>query len=106
MRNEFSKQTKRAAMERSGGACENCTRKLTVGDYHYDHIIADGLGGDTTLGNCAVLCKSCHSIKTTTQDAPTIAKCKRVSDRYRGIAARPRRRLGWRKFDGTPVRGK
>lgn len=112
MRAEFSKTTKRAAHARSGGLCEchrcpglvPCGQPLAFPTY-YEHVIQCEVGGDGSLDNCAVLNRTCWKAKTATQDLPVIAKCRRVSDRHRGIASRPRRRMGWRKFDGTPVRG-
>jgi 5-methylcytosine-specific restriction enzyme A len=104
MRTEFTKSIKRLALLRCNGRCEECTRPLHhAGDYHYDHIIADAAGGDASVDNCAVLCKSCHLVKTTSQDMPRIAKLKRIRDRHHGIH-RNRVRIAYRKFDGTPVR--
>jgi 5-methylcytosine-specific restriction endonuclease McrA len=108
MRREFSRQVKRDAFMRANGQCEGepygerCPVKLTLGKYHYDHVIPDGLGGEPTLDNCAVLCVACHKDKTTTRDVPAIAKTKRIQDRQRGIR-QPRKITRWRKFDGTPV---
>lgn len=92
-RREFSTKIKLAAWQRSGGKCETCTRKLAPGDIHYDHVIPDGLGGEPTLDNCAVLCRSCHAVKTTTQDVPAIAKSKRVQARHAGAKAPSARRI-------------
>lgn len=102
MRREFSKQVKRGAFLRAAGKCEGekCGAKLTVGKFHYDHDIADGLGGEPTLENCKVLCTGCHSVKTRKQDVPAIAKTKRISDRAKGIK-RPRTITRWRRFDGS-----
>lgn len=107
-RREFSKQVKRAAFERAGGFCEGqpygerCPVKLTLGKYHYDHVIPDGLGGEPVIENCAVLCVACHKDKTTTKDVPAIAKTKRIQDRQKGIK-KPRSIRSWRRFDGTIV---
>jgi 5-methylcytosine-specific restriction endonuclease McrA len=73
------------------------------GNIFYDHIIPDGLGGEPTLDNCQVLCKSCHNLKTAKTDVPRIAKAKRIYDRDIGIK-KPRKITSWRKFDGTIVR--
>lgn len=85
MRQEFSAKVKAAAALRADGHCESCTRKLLAGDFHYDHEIPDGLGGEPTLENCKVLCRSCHSVKTTREDVPRIAKAKRNYRKARGI---------------------
>ena len=85
MRTEFSNKIKAAAALRANGNCEECTRRLATGDFHYDHIIPDALGGEPTLANCAVLCRSCHSVKTRSQDVPRIAKAVRNYRKARGI---------------------
>lgn len=87
MRREFSKKTKAQAFLRCHGQCEgeNCGAWLTIGKYHFDHDIPDGLGGEPTLDNCKVLCFACHGVKTRTRDVPQIAKAKRVSDKHNGI---------------------
>lgn len=103
MRTEFSAKVKAAAALRANGNCEECTRKLLTGDFHYDHVIPDALGGEPTLENCAVLCRSCHGFKTTTSDVPRIAKSKRNFRTSHGIK-KPRTITTWRKFNGDVVR--
>jgi len=100
MRREFPKQVKRDAFLRANGFCEGCPAKLSVGKFHYDHDIADGLGGEPTLNNCKVLCHTCHGVKTRSHDIPMIAKTKRISDRAKGIK-RPRTLTRWRRFNGS-----
>ncbi len=104
MRREFSKHVKRDAFVRAAGKCEGdgCGARLSLGKYHYDHVIADGLGGEPTLENCAVLCMACHNEKTRKRDVPAIAKAKRIEDRQRGIK-KPRTITRWRKFNGDVV---
>lgn len=102
MRQEFSAKVKAAAALRANGHCEGCTRKLMTGDYHYDHEIPDGLGGEPTLENCKVLCRSCHSVKTRTADVPRIAKAKRNYRKARGI----RKRSQFACARGTPFKKK
>lgn len=100
MRREFSTKVKVAAFERSGGRCEQCTARIPAGA-HYDHRVPDAVGGEPTLENCQVLCRSCHGVKTSTEDVPAIAKTKRVRNRH--INAEPRKRgfRGGRAFDGS-----
>ncbi len=103
-RREFTKPIMRDAFARCGGFCEgdNCRTKLMHGDYHYDHIIPDALGGEPTLDNCQLLCRACHAEKTGKRDIPRIAKTKRISDREKGIR-KPRKITRWRRFDGSVV---
>lgn len=102
-RREFPAKVKIAAYDRANGNCENCTRELRTGDVHFDHRIPDALGGEPTLENCAVLCRSCHGAKTTKDDVPAIAKSKRVRRRHIGIK-KPRSIRGGRGFDGRIIR--
>lgn len=76
-RQEFPKAVKVAAFKRSGGRCEACTAELFPGNVQYDHVIADGLGGEPTLENCAAICRACHGEKTAKSDVPAIAQAKR-----------------------------
>lgn len=103
MRQEFTAKVKAAAALRANGNCECCTRRLLTGDFHYDHEIPDGLGGEPTLENCRVLCRACHSVKTSTLDVPRIAKSKRNFRTAHGIK-KPRTITTWRKFNGDVVR--
>jgi len=109
MRREFSKQVKRDALRRAAGKCENETCGAMFGvKFHFDHDIADGLGGEPTLENCKVLCHACHDEKTRKHDVPLIAKTKRIQDRHNGIR-KPSRFPGSRdskfkkRMDGTVV---
>ena len=95
MRTEFSQKVKANAAIRANGNCETCTRKLLTGDFHFDHEIPDALGGEATLENCRVLCRSCHANKTTKADVPRIAKAKRNYRKARGIR-KPSRFFGAR----------
>lgn len=115
-RNEFTKQTKRDAFERSrrGGEfpiCEcdrvpslkrphGCGVILRSGHFNYEHIEQDNLGGDNSLENCAVLSKTCWREKSFTVDIPLIAKNNRQRDRDRGAQTLP-----WRPMIGTKRSG-
>lgn len=103
MRKEFPKPVKREALRRAAGKCEgeNCGVLYGV-KFHFDHVIADGLGGEPTLENCAVLCHQCHNEKTRKHDVPLIAKVKRISDKHNGIR-KPRTITRWRNFRGEIV---
>ncbi len=104
-RNEFSRETKRAAYERSGGICEchriphvfraACGCPVGPGNLFYEHIDPDAICGRNDLDNCAVLTKTCWRIKTDHYDRPVIAKSNRVRDRYIGA-----RSPSWRPMPG------
>lgn len=100
-RYEFSKQTKREALQRSGKRCEavgtvyglepgeRCFAPLDRG-VEFDHYPAPATDpGSDTLENCVSCCPACHRFKTSTYDVPMQAKGKRVSDRHLGIRKAP-----------------
>lgn len=78
MRREFPAKIMVAAFERAAGRCEKCTARLMAGKFQYDHVIADALGGEPTLENCAVLCSACHAPKSAV-DTTKAAKVKRTT---------------------------
>ncbi len=96
MRREFNRQTKRDALRRANKQCEACGVPFGM-KFHFDHDIADGLGGEPTLANCKVLCHTCHAEKTRKHDVPLIAKTKRISDRHNGIRTQ-RQKIASRGF--------
>lgn len=92
-RQEFSKETKRAALRRSKGKCEakgatygfprgvRCNANLGYG-VEYDHFpVRASDGGSAELDNCAAVCIKCHRWKTSKVDMPQIAKAKRLFDK-------------------------
>lgn len=113
MRREFPKRIRIAAWDRCHGFCEGkgCGLPLQPHRYHFDHDLADRLGGEPTLENCRVLCEACHSVKTTKRDVPAIAKAKRIYEKRHGL--RPPSKRGFktnrgcdwkRTMDGRTVR--
>src|SRR6266705_3643293 len=92
MREEFPRRVKALAFKRccdEAGIthCEGCGIVLVAGNVHYDHDMADGLGGEPTLANCKVLCiKTCHKEKTIYQDNPIMQKADRVLKKTYGVA--------------------
>ena len=101
MRKEFPARVKAAALKRCmsvGGVprCEGmietlrerCGYVLTAGGTFYDHIQPDGLGGEPTLENCQVLCRTCHDAKTFGEDNPRMTKADNQRKRHFGIKAR------------------
>jgi 5-methylcytosine-specific restriction endonuclease McrA len=73
-RQNFSAATKAKARERSAGKCElhlipRCLyralpEKCSRPAWEVDHITPDSAEGSNTLKNAAVLCDTCHAIKT------------------------------------------
>jgi 5-methylcytosine-specific restriction protein A len=106
-RTEFSKATKRAALERSGQICEargklyslhpgeRCGKHLSWG-VEFDHVIACSNGGDNSLDNCLAICPACHGWKTRNLDTPRAAKIKRQSDKHKGVT-KPKQTIRQRK---------
>lgn len=92
---EFSKQTKREALKRSGHVCEaggeryglpsgvRCQSDLAYG-VEYDHAVPDALKQDNSLDNCLAVCVKCHRFKTK-NDVKQIAKSNRQRDKNNGI---------------------
>lgn len=112
-RREFPQKVRRAAFKRccdSGTKpgipqCENCGNELVAGNIEFEHMKADGLGGEPTLENCGVWCaRPCSSKKTNTEDIPRMAKADSVLKATYGL--RPSRKkmqsAGFRKT--TPQR--
>ncbi len=103
-RREFTKQTRRDAMKRSGFLCEatgamygltagqRCNAPLSAG-VEYDHIVLDANSKDNSLENCAACCIKCHRWKTANHDTPMAARTVRMQDKARGIRAAPVKKL-------------
>lgn len=98
-RSEFPASVRKAAWERCGGHCEapDCGIKLMIGKYEYDHIKPDGLDGEPTLENCAVLCSAHHLKKTAEVDRPMMQKADNIRAKHFGFAAK---KTGWWKPPG------
>ncbi len=100
MRTEFGKKVKLEAYMRclinDKPHCELCD-KLILGIPEFDHIKADGLGGEATLQNCMVLCGACHRRKTHEQDRPIMTKADAQFKAKAGIKRKykwPKRKFG------------
>ncbi len=110
MRAEFSKQTKRDALKRSGGKCEaigtwygleedrRCNVSLGNG-VRFDHVNLEANSHDNSLENCASVCPRCHDYKTAKVDIPRAAKTLRQQDKANGITRPkyewPKRKVRW-----------
>lgn len=80
--------------------CEKCGIELRAGNIEYEHLDPDGLGGEPTLENCGVWCRSsCSKKKTHQEDNPRMQKADRVLKKNFGL--RPSRQkiqsAGFRK---------
>lgn len=94
---EFSKATRSAAWDRSGGACEaegpryglppgvRCGADLTVKGIIYDHWDPVEQSQDATLANCVCACPACNRFKTSKIDIPMLAKGKRIFEKSVGL---------------------
>lgn len=105
-RQEFSVKTRQQAWKRAEGICE-CGCGRAFGKHpkerpHYDHELPAKLGGDNSLENCRVVRIDCHEAKTASEDMPRIQKVRREDNRRRGTA-RKKKKIPYRRFDGTPV---
>jgi 5-methylcytosine-specific restriction protein A len=107
-RKEFSVKVKRAVVLRSLGICERprwdgkpCTKPAKA----FDHIVADGLGGEPTFENAAHLCQACHQEKTTSEDNPRMRKADAQFKAANGIKT-ARRPIKSRGFEPKPKREK
>lgn len=119
-RTEFPQSVKKAAFVRccKGGTkpgipqCENCGIELNVRTGTiYEHLDADGLGGEPTLKNCGVFCFTCADIKTHTEDNPRMAKADRGARKNHGLQKKAKHPMpgskasGFkRKMDGSVVK--
>ena len=88
-REEFTKSTKLAMWERSGGRCEcGCQLKI-IGTPIYDHYpVPASLGGSATPDNGRVLDPKCNRRITYGHDIPAIAKSQRGFEKRIGLRKR------------------
>ena len=98
MSRAFSKEVKRAALDRSGKRCEatgalyglpdgvRCQSDLGYG-VEFDHIDLWAKSRDSSVDNCAAVCPRCHRFKSTKHDTPKAAKTVRQRDKHSGIRA-------------------
>jgi hypothetical protein len=74
--------------------CENCGNVLRAGNIEYEHLDADGLGGEPVLENCGVWCAvPCSSKKTRTEDVPRMAKADAALKASFGLKPTPRQKI-------------
>jgi 5-methylcytosine-specific restriction protein A len=92
MRFEFSRKQRAEIWLRAKGCCEKCAARLKTGEGDFDHVIAQGYGGENTVENGQLLCKVCHG-KKTGKDKGITEKVKRMRDKHNGVV-KPK---GWWK---------
>lgn len=99
-RKPFPVAVRREVTQRSGGICEadGCTNPGS----EYDHITPVGLGGKSDLGNCKLLCSTCHPPKTR-RDVAEIARADRKGGRS-GRRARKERAKAKGTYKPMPSR--
>ena len=85
-----------------GGKCHICGQAIdgTRDRWEAEHIVPYALTRDDSDENLAPAHERCHAVKTA-QDVPQIAKAVRVAAKH--IGARPKFKMPYRRFDGTPV---
>ncbi|MFV1798215.1 HNH endonuclease [Phaeobacter sp. Ay1a-4a] len=95
----------------ANGVCHICGDQIdgTRERWDADHVIPLEISGDDSDDNLRPAHEWCHRTKTAKEDAPTIAKCKRVAAKHDG-SKKPKGTLPgsknskWkRKVDGTVV---
>lgn len=93
-RQEFPQKVRKAAFARCClqgtkpgiPQCETCGAELGKRNgLIYEHVQPDGLGGEPTLENCKVHCKTCADIKTHTEDNPRMVKADRWLKKEYGL---------------------
>lgn len=101
-RKEFSSETRKQALKRSGLICEavgawyglpegqRCATSLSLG-VEYDHLILDANSKDNSLENCRAVCPRCHRWKTSHIDVPTAAQTKR--QQFMGLKTKPKQKI-------------
>ena len=57
----FSERQQKQAYERQKGKCARCGKTFALKDLEGHHRIAFADGGETTVENCLMLCKDCHT---------------------------------------------
>lgn len=95
-------RVKDRVLERYGHKCAKTLVRFDAKNRpEFDHIIPLALGGENRETNLQPLCHQAHKVKTA-EDVKAKAKSARVRAKHHGISKK-KRRMPYRKFDGTPV---
>ena len=102
-RREFPQAVRKAALKRctrdSKPHCETCGTEINERTgIIFEHVTPDGLGGEPTLENCKVHCKTCADVKTHTEDNPRMRKADRTIKHRFGLKPTPRAKIPSRGF--------
>jgi hypothetical protein len=102
-RREFPQAVRKAALKRatrnSKPHCETCDVELDeITGIIFEHVLADGLGGEPALENCKVHCKTCADVKTHTEDNPRMRKADRTLKKRFNLRPAPRVKIQNRPF--------
>lgn len=90
---------------RYGGKCAITGRKLSAGEFDFDHIKPLSLGGAHCEQNLQPVYRPVHREKTAAEAGPR-AKADRIRIKHLGLGKPKTRGIDqWRAFDGT-IRGK
>lgn len=89
---------------KAGDCCQKCQRPI-MGKLRaeFDHVTPLCLGGEHREGNIQLLCSDCHKAKSAL-DAKLKAKITHVRKKLVLGLKKPRTILGWKRFNGDPVR--
>lgn len=63
-RTTFSAGIRDAVWKKTGGLCWYCSKRLTPGDFHIDHVQAFSLGGEDHIANLVPSCRRCNLAKS------------------------------------------
>jgi 5-methylcytosine-specific restriction endonuclease McrA len=85
-RRNMSTTRRRRIFLEADGICHICGCKIdgTKEAWDADHVIPLEISGDDSDENLRPAHRKCHQQKTAKEDAPTIAKCKRVEAKHSG----------------------
>ena len=97
MRQEFTRKQRLEIWTRAAGKCEGCGAKLKTGEGDFDHRIAQGYGGENTVENGQLLCRTCHGAKTA-KDKGITEKVKRIRHKHLGVYPPSRAKIQSRGF--------
>jgi hypothetical protein len=81
---EFSRKTRKAITDRAAGKCERCQSVLKKSEGEIDHILPCALGGEPTVANGRLLCRTCHKEKTA-DDVRSLRHGDRMRDKHSGV---------------------